>query len=230
MTKRLGILIAVIAALVAGGLALGLGLMSNSHATETTPTAHTSSTTSTTTTTTPPRRRRRPPCRRPPCRRPPCRRPPCRRPPCRRPRRRQRHLQWLHRRPLSTVLPRTTAATMTPTTTEGRAMATETSDQVASLRRYETRSQRGPAFLVSPHAPHGVSQPARLGGRDPSSPVDEGIPGHPDRRPLLGGRGRWLRAGGSPAGVPACSVFRSQGFRSWPKGSSWSPSAAHEEG
>ena len=41
MTKRTGILIAVIAALVAGGLAIGLGLMSNSHATEPTTAAHT---------------------------------------------------------------------------------------------------------------------------------------------------------------------------------------------
>ena len=43
MTKRLGILTAVIVALVAGGLALGLGLMSNSKATATkaTPAAHT---------------------------------------------------------------------------------------------------------------------------------------------------------------------------------------------
>ena len=42
MTKRLGILTAVIVALVAGGLALGLGLMSNSKATATkaTPAAH----------------------------------------------------------------------------------------------------------------------------------------------------------------------------------------------
>ena len=51
MTKRTGILIAVIAALVAGGLAIGLGLMSNSHATEPTTAAHTAATTTTTTTT-----------------------------------------------------------------------------------------------------------------------------------------------------------------------------------
>ena len=52
VTKRLGILIAVIAALVAGGLALGLGLISNSHgaAINPTPAAHTT----TTTTSTPP--------------------------------------------------------------------------------------------------------------------------------------------------------------------------------
>ena len=46
MTKRLGILIAVIAALVAGGLALGLGLISNPHANaiNPTPAAHTTTT------------------------------------------------------------------------------------------------------------------------------------------------------------------------------------------
>ena len=219
MTKRLGILIAVFAALVAGGLAFGLGLMSTSHATETTPTAHTSSS--------PPpppppppllrhhhhRRPRRLPCQ---CRRRrqrSHRRPPCPRPPCH-PRLRQRPLQWLHRRPLSTVLPRTMAATMTPTTTEGRAMATETSDQVASLRRYGTRSQRGPAFLISPHAPYGVRHAAHLGCRHPSAPLDEGIPGHPDRRPLPGSRRRGLRVGGSPAGVPTFGSVGSCGAAS----------------
>ena len=73
MTKRLGILIAVIAALVAGGLALGLGLISNSHgaAINPTPAAHTTTTTTSTPpppttlppavppTTVPPRRRKR---------------------------------------------------------------------------------------------------------------------------------------------------------------------------
>ena len=53
VTKRLGILIAVIAAVVAGGLALGLGLMSNSHTTaiKTTHAAHTTTTPPTTPTT-----------------------------------------------------------------------------------------------------------------------------------------------------------------------------------
>ena len=49
VTKRTGILIAVIAALVAGGLAIGLGLMSNSHATEPTTAAHAAATTTPTT-------------------------------------------------------------------------------------------------------------------------------------------------------------------------------------
>jgi cytoskeletal protein RodZ len=49
VTKRLGILIAVIAALVAGGLALGFGLMSNSHATTIKPPPAAQTTTSTTT-------------------------------------------------------------------------------------------------------------------------------------------------------------------------------------
>jgi hypothetical protein len=55
VTKRLGILTAVIVALVAGGLALGLGLMSNSKATATkaTPGAH-ATITSPPPTTTPP--------------------------------------------------------------------------------------------------------------------------------------------------------------------------------
>jgi hypothetical protein len=49
VTKRLGILIAVIAALVAGGVALGLGVMSNSHATAIKPAPAAQTTTSTTT-------------------------------------------------------------------------------------------------------------------------------------------------------------------------------------
>jgi hypothetical protein len=48
VTKRLGTLIAVIAAVVAGGLALGLGLMSNSHATAIKPTPTAQTTPSTT--------------------------------------------------------------------------------------------------------------------------------------------------------------------------------------
>jgi hypothetical protein len=40
------------------------------------------------------------------------------------------------------------AATMTPTTTEGRAMATVTSD-MASLRRHMTRSQHGASYLAA---------------------------------------------------------------------------------
>ncbi len=56
VTKRLGILIAVIAVLVAGGLALGFGLTSNSNATaiKTTPAAHTATSTTTPPTTAPP--------------------------------------------------------------------------------------------------------------------------------------------------------------------------------
>jgi type IV secretory pathway VirB10-like protein len=54
VVKRLGILTAVIAALVAGGLALGLGLMSNSHATAFKPTPATRTTTTTTPPTNPP--------------------------------------------------------------------------------------------------------------------------------------------------------------------------------
>jgi hypothetical protein len=41
------------------------------------------------------------------------------------------------------------AATMTPTTTEGRAMATATSDQMTLLRRHWSRAQRRPAFLAA---------------------------------------------------------------------------------
>jgi hypothetical protein len=45
--------------------------------------------------------------------------------------------------------PRATAATKTPTTTEGRAMATVTSDHVASFRRHVARSKHGPRFFVA---------------------------------------------------------------------------------
>jgi hypothetical protein len=38
---------------------------------------------------------------------------------------------------------------MTPTTTEGQAMATATSDQMASPRRHGTRTQHGPAFIAA---------------------------------------------------------------------------------
>ena len=252
MTKRTGILIAVIAALVAGGLAIGLGLMSNSHATEPTTAAHTAATTTTTTTRRRQRSHRRLPSRRLPCRPHRPHRP--HRP--RHHRRRQRPPQRRHRRQLSTVLLRTMAAIMTPTTTEGRAMATETSDQVGSFRR----TGRVPARarvprLISSHAPRGVRRPARSGGSPPvftcgrrDTPTSRPSPSPWKLR-------RWLRVGGSPAGVPAarpldsCGAvslttqggpkyqrqlrlfgFGSQGLRLWPKGWTWSPSAADVEG
>ena len=210
MTKRTGILIAVIAALVAGGLAIGLGLMSNSHATEPTTAAHTATTTPTTSAPTVPPSTTVPPTTVPPPRRPPCRPRPRPRPRPRR--RRQRPLQRRHRQPLSTVLLRTTAATMTPTTTEGRAMATETSDQVASFRR----TGRVPARarvprLISSHAPRGVLRPARPGGgpsiftcgrRDTPTSRPSSSPWKPRR---------WLRVGGSPAGVPTARPLNSCG-------------------